>query len=59
MTEQSSSTKSRRVFLCMQQWEDVWCTPQSVSFVVDTGLQKKMVNDQFAEQKHVELISFF
>ncbi|RVE59763.1 hypothetical protein OJAV_G00191740 [Oryzias javanicus] len=43
LTEQSSSTKSRRVFLCMQQWEDAWCPPQSVSFVVDTGLQKKMV----------------
>uniref|UniRef100_A0A8C7YW61 DEAH (Asp-Glu-Ala-His) box polypeptide 32a n=1 Tax=Oryzias sinensis TaxID=183150 RepID=A0A8C7YW61_9TELE len=43
LTEQSSSTKSRNVFLCTQQWEDVWCIPQSVSFVVDTGLQKKMV----------------
>ncbi|XP_011486564.2 DEAD/H (Asp-Glu-Ala-Asp/His) box polypeptide 32a isoform X1 [Oryzias latipes] len=43
LTEQSSSTKSRNVFLCTQQWEDVWCIPKSVSFVVDTGFQKKMV----------------
>ncbi|KAK5618405.1 hypothetical protein CRENBAI_018631 [Crenichthys baileyi] len=43
LTEQAGFTNSRRVFLLTQQQEDVWWTGQSVNFVIDTGVQKKMV----------------
>uniref|UniRef100_A0A3Q1HAK0 Putative pre-mRNA-splicing factor ATP-dependent RNA helicase DHX32 n=1 Tax=Anabas testudineus TaxID=64144 RepID=A0A3Q1HAK0_ANATE len=43
LTEQPSSKKPRRVFLSTQQGEDMWWAAQSVNFVIDTGVQKKMV----------------
>uniref|UniRef100_A0A3Q0QU28 Putative pre-mRNA-splicing factor ATP-dependent RNA helicase DHX32 n=1 Tax=Amphilophus citrinellus TaxID=61819 RepID=A0A3Q0QU28_AMPCI len=43
LTEQSCSTKSRRVFLSTCQNEDAWWATESVKFVIDTGVQKKMV----------------
>ncbi|XP_072229303.1 DEAD/H (Asp-Glu-Ala-Asp/His) box polypeptide 32a [Leuresthes tenuis] len=43
LTELSGSTKSRRVFLSTQKGEDVWWTAESVNFVIDTGVQLKMV----------------
>ncbi|XP_061564224.1 DEAD/H (Asp-Glu-Ala-Asp/His) box polypeptide 32a isoform X1 [Cololabis saira] len=43
LSEEAVPTKSRRVFLSTQQGEDAWCTVESVNFVVDTGVQKKMV----------------
>lgn len=42
-TEQSGSKRSRRVFLSTQQGEDMWWPTESVNFVIDTGVQKKMV----------------
>ncbi|KAM3592583.1 uncharacterized protein V6R79_021658 [Siganus canaliculatus] len=41
--EQPDSTKSRRVFLSSQNGEDMWWPTRSVNFVIDTGVQKKMV----------------
>ncbi|XP_022049879.1 DEAD/H (Asp-Glu-Ala-Asp/His) box polypeptide 32a [Acanthochromis polyacanthus] len=43
LTEQSGSIKSRKVFLSTQHGEDVWWDTESVNFVIDTGVQKKMV----------------
>lgn len=43
LTEQQSTKRSRRVFLCTQQEEDIWWPTESVNFVIDTGVQKKMV----------------
>ncbi|KAM9837916.1 DEAD/H (Asp-Glu-Ala-Asp/His) box polypeptide 32a [Aulostomus maculatus] len=37
------SQRSRRVFLATQQVEDMWWAPESVKFVIDTGVQKRMV----------------
>ncbi|XP_074519438.1 DEAD/H (Asp-Glu-Ala-Asp/His) box polypeptide 32a [Halichoeres trimaculatus] len=34
---------SRRVFLSTQQGEDMWSDTESVNFVINTGVQKKMV----------------
>uniref|UniRef100_A0A7N8YK49 DEAH-box helicase 32 (putative) n=1 Tax=Mastacembelus armatus TaxID=205130 RepID=A0A7N8YK49_9TELE len=42
LTEQPGSKKARRVFLSTQQGEDVWWPTDSVNFVIDTGVQKKM-----------------
>lgn len=43
LPEQSCSTKSRKVFLSTRQSEDAWWATESVKFVIDTGVQKKMV----------------
>ncbi|KAM7381446.1 hypothetical protein PAMA_012332 [Pampus argenteus] len=42
-TDQPGSRRSRRVFLSTQQGEDMWWPTESVHFVIDTGVQKKMV----------------
>ncbi|KAI3365157.1 hypothetical protein L3Q82_010254 [Scortum barcoo] len=42
-TEQEGCKRSRRVFLSTQQGEDIWWPTDSVNFVIDTGVQKKMV----------------
>ncbi|XP_030256057.1 DEAD/H (Asp-Glu-Ala-Asp/His) box polypeptide 32a [Sparus aurata] len=42
-TEQQGSKRSRMVFLSTQKGEDMWWPTESVSFVIDTGVQKKMV----------------
>lgn len=44
LPEQSCSTKSRKVFLSTRQGEDAWWATESVKFVIDTGVQKKMVS---------------
>ncbi|XP_054625085.1 DEAD/H (Asp-Glu-Ala-Asp/His) box polypeptide 32a [Dunckerocampus dactyliophorus] len=41
--ERGSCRKSRRVFLAIQEAEDLWWPMESVHFVIDTGVQKKMV----------------
>ncbi|KAL7372458.1 hypothetical protein ABVT39_016929 [Epinephelus coioides] len=41
LTEQPE--RSRRVFLSTNQGEDMWWATESVNFVIDTGVQKKMV----------------
>ncbi|XP_058476120.1 DEAD/H (Asp-Glu-Ala-Asp/His) box polypeptide 32a [Solea solea] len=43
MTNQQGSKKPRRVFLSTQQGEDMWCAIESINFVIDAGVQKKMV----------------
>ncbi|KAK5906120.1 hypothetical protein CgunFtcFv8_002011 [Champsocephalus gunnari] len=43
LSDQSDSKKSRRVFLSTTQGEDMWWAAESVNFVIDTGVQKKMV----------------
>ncbi|KAM4715715.1 DEAD/H (Asp-Glu-Ala-Asp/His) box polypeptide 32a isoform 2-T2 [Anableps anableps] len=43
LIEQAGATNSKTFFLLAQQEEDVWWTRQSVTFVIDTGVQKKMV----------------
>uniref|UniRef100_A0A672G6T2 Helicase-associated domain-containing protein n=1 Tax=Salarias fasciatus TaxID=181472 RepID=A0A672G6T2_SALFA len=43
LAEQAGSAKSRRVFLSTHQEEDVWWPAESVNFVIDTGVQRKMV----------------
>lgn len=43
-TEQPGSKRSRMVFLSTQKGEDMWWPTESVSFVIDTGVQKKMVS---------------
>ncbi|XP_053196782.1 DEAD/H (Asp-Glu-Ala-Asp/His) box polypeptide 32a [Scomber japonicus] len=43
LTEQPDSRGSRKVFLSTQQGEDMWWAAESVNFVIDTGVQKKMV----------------
>uniref|UniRef100_A0A665WME9 DEAD-box helicase OB fold domain-containing protein n=1 Tax=Echeneis naucrates TaxID=173247 RepID=A0A665WME9_ECHNA len=45
LTKQSGSKMSRRVFLSTQQGEDMWWAAESVNFVIDTGVQKKMVRN--------------
>uniref|UniRef100_A0A3Q3WZH0 Helicase ATP-binding domain-containing protein n=1 Tax=Mola mola TaxID=94237 RepID=A0A3Q3WZH0_MOLML len=42
-TEQPGSKRPRMVFLSTQKGEDMWCPTLSVCFVIDTGVQKKMV----------------
>lgn len=44
LTKDAGSKRSRKVFLATQREEDVWWAAESVSFVIDTGVQKKMVN---------------
>lgn len=39
-----SFKRSRKVFLATQSEEDMWWAAESVNFVIDTGVQKKMVN---------------
>uniref|UniRef100_A0A8C2X911 DEAH (Asp-Glu-Ala-His) box polypeptide 32a n=1 Tax=Cyclopterus lumpus TaxID=8103 RepID=A0A8C2X911_CYCLU len=41
--EQPGSKRSRRVFLSTKQGEDMCWDSESVNFVIDTGVQKKMV----------------
>nr|XP_046233234.1 DEAD/H (Asp-Glu-Ala-Asp/His) box polypeptide 32a [Scatophagus argus] len=41
--EQQDSQRSRRVFLSTHKGEDMWWPTESVNFVVDTGVQRKMV----------------
>lgn len=43
-TEEPNSKRSRKIFLATPREEDMWWPAESVSFVVDTGVQKKMVN---------------
>ncbi|KAG7228052.1 hypothetical protein INR49_005674 [Caranx melampygus] len=43
LTKQPESNRSRRVFLSTEQGEDMWWATESVNFVIDTGVQKKMV----------------
>ncbi|XP_029313079.1 DEAD/H (Asp-Glu-Ala-Asp/His) box polypeptide 32a [Cottoperca gobio] len=43
ITGQPDSKRSRRVFLSTTQGEDMWWATESVHFVIDTGVQKKMV----------------
>ncbi|KAM9337002.1 DEAD/H (Asp-Glu-Ala-Asp/His) box polypeptide 32a [Symphorus nematophorus] len=43
LTEQPDSERSRRVFLSTQKGEDMWWPTESVNFVIDTAVQKKMV----------------
>lgn len=43
-TEPPNSKKSRRVFLSTSKEEDMWWPAESVNFVIDTGVQKKMVS---------------
>ncbi|XP_054454612.1 putative pre-mRNA-splicing factor ATP-dependent RNA helicase DHX32 [Anoplopoma fimbria] len=43
LPESPGSTRSRRVFLSTKQGEDMWWPTESVNFVIDTGVQKKMV----------------
>ena len=50
LTELSGSTTSRRVFLSTQKGEDVWWTAESVNFVIDTGVQLKMVDYYFLQE---------
>ncbi|KAM9716685.1 DEAD/H (Asp-Glu-Ala-Asp/His) box polypeptide 32a isoform 1-T2 [Menidia menidia] len=42
-TKPSGHPKSRSVFLSTEKGEDVWWTLESVNFVIDTGVQLKMV----------------
>lgn len=44
LTEQPGSKRSRMVFLSTQKGEDMWWPTESVCFVIDTGVQKKMVD---------------
>nr|XP_057918216.1 DEAD/H (Asp-Glu-Ala-Asp/His) box polypeptide 32a isoform X2 [Doryrhamphus excisus] len=41
--ENGNSRKSRRVFLAIQEAEDLWWAMENIHFVIDTGVQKKMV----------------
>ena len=43
LTKQPDSKTSRRVFLSTQQGEDMCWAIESLNFVIDTGVQKKMV----------------
>ncbi|XP_007570079.1 putative pre-mRNA-splicing factor ATP-dependent RNA helicase DHX32 [Poecilia formosa] len=43
LIEQAGATNSKRVFLLTHKQEDVWWAGQSVNFVIDTGVQKKMI----------------
>ncbi|XP_035853355.1 DEAD/H (Asp-Glu-Ala-Asp/His) box polypeptide 32a isoform X2 [Sander lucioperca] len=43
LTDQPGSKRSRMVFLSTKQGEDIWWATKSVNFVIDTGVQKKMV----------------
>ncbi|XP_029695554.1 DEAD/H (Asp-Glu-Ala-Asp/His) box polypeptide 32a [Takifugu rubripes] len=43
LTEEPNSKRSRKIFLATPREEDMWWPAESVSFVVDTGVQKKMV----------------
>ncbi|XP_037611062.1 DEAD/H (Asp-Glu-Ala-Asp/His) box polypeptide 32a [Sebastes umbrosus] len=43
LTEQPGSKRSRRVFLSTKHGEDMWWATDTVNFVIDTGVQKKMV----------------
>uniref|UniRef100_H3CYD9 DEAH (Asp-Glu-Ala-His) box polypeptide 32a n=1 Tax=Tetraodon nigroviridis TaxID=99883 RepID=H3CYD9_TETNG len=43
MTKEEGFKRSRKVFLATPREEDVWWAAESVSFVIDTGVQKKTV----------------
>lgn len=43
LAKEPGSKRSRKVFLATQREEDLWWAAESVSFVIDTGLQKKRV----------------
>ncbi|XP_034716541.1 putative pre-mRNA-splicing factor ATP-dependent RNA helicase DHX32 [Etheostoma cragini] len=43
LTDQPVSKRSRTVYLSTKQGEDIWWATKSVNFVIDTGVQKKMV----------------
>ncbi|XP_032429827.1 DEAD/H (Asp-Glu-Ala-Asp/His) box polypeptide 32a [Xiphophorus hellerii] len=43
LIEQAGTTNSKRVFLLTPKQEAVWLAGQSVNFVIDTGVQKKMI----------------
>ncbi|XP_054898573.1 putative pre-mRNA-splicing factor ATP-dependent RNA helicase DHX32 [Poeciliopsis prolifica] len=43
LIEQAGTTNSKRVFLSTHKEENVWLAGQSVNFVIDTGVQKKMI----------------
>ncbi|XP_032357306.1 DEAD/H (Asp-Glu-Ala-Asp/His) box polypeptide 32a isoform X1 [Etheostoma spectabile] len=43
LTDQPGSKRSRMVYLSTKQGEDIWWATKSVNFVIDTGVQKKMV----------------
>lgn len=43
-TKQPGSKRSRRVFLSTQQGEDMWWPTESVNFVIDTGVQKRLAS---------------
>lgn len=47
LIEQPDSKRPRRVFLSTQQGEDMWWATKSVSFVIDTGVRKKMASYYF------------
>lgn len=44
MTKEEGFKRSRKVFLATPREEDVWWAAESVSFVIDTGVQKKTVS---------------
>ncbi|XP_029978328.1 putative pre-mRNA-splicing factor ATP-dependent RNA helicase DHX32 [Sphaeramia orbicularis] len=43
LIEEPDARMSRRVFLSAPQGEDMWWPAESVNFIIDTGVQKKMV----------------
>lgn len=54
LTEQPGSKRSRTVFLSTQKGEDMCWPTESVYFVIDTGVQKKMVN--YFQQNHLKYV---
>lgn len=55
LTEQQDSKRSRTVFLSTQKGEDMFWPTESVNFVIDTGVQKKMV--QFFPTIHFKYLN--
>lgn len=47
LAEGPGCTRSRKVFLSTPQGEDMWWSTESVNFVIDAGVQKKMVSCDF------------
>lgn len=47
VTEQPGNKRTRTVFLSTTQGEDMWWATEAVNFVIDTGVQKKMVCGMF------------
>ncbi|XP_075999733.1 DEAD/H (Asp-Glu-Ala-Asp/His) box polypeptide 32a [Genypterus blacodes] len=43
LPEEPGRRRSRKVFLLTPQGEDAWWSAESINFVIDTGVQKKMV----------------